>query len=317
VVRFSSSIGFISLRPEQHSVRATYHGPAVRRPRLGRRLDHHRRRRGERHPTHHHLPLDEDPQRVLRRPPPRRAEFVLASRDKLYHLSNRALDTLLAILDNPKSSPAVLLRTSMFILQRPQMPKTGWSMPEPSPDPDGKKLLDSAIIEQDYDSLPGLYNIERDEPAETGAPAESAPPEPPPPAESPVPPPLDPAECIEMLHDSPDYEDVAPAAGDPAPAASSNPPVYPNIGLYVYKALGQRTSEDPPVYPNIVKAYLRGPRSIAFCWPPRPIRAIHARLHRRTDHRRRQEAGLRRAVALVDQETNKKRTAVAGPQAIS
>src|ERR1022692_4776110 len=91
-----------------------------------------------------------------------RAEFVLARRDDLYHLSNRALETLLAVLDNPTSSPAVLLRTAMFILQRPQLPKTGWSMPEPAPDPDGKKLLDSAIIEQDYDSLPGLCNIERD-----------------------------------------------------------------------------------------------------------------------------------------------------------
>ena len=75
----------------------------------------------------------------------------------------------------------------MFVLQRPQLPKVGWSMPEPSPDPDGKKLLDSAIVEQDYDSLPGLYHIERDEPAE------AAPPESPPPAESPVPPPAEPA----------------------------------------------------------------------------------------------------------------------------
>jgi transposase-like protein len=54
-----------------------------------------------------------------------RAEFVLASRDKLYNLSNRALDTLLSVLDNPESSPAVQLRTAMFILQRPQLPKTG------------------------------------------------------------------------------------------------------------------------------------------------------------------------------------------------
>jgi len=51
----------------------------------------------------------------------------------------------------------------MFILQRPQMPKTGWSMPEPAPNPDGEKLVDSAIIEQDYDSLPGLSGIERQE----------------------------------------------------------------------------------------------------------------------------------------------------------
>ena len=37
-------------------------------------------------------------------------------------------------------------------------------MPEPAPNPDGEKLLDSAIIEQDYDSLPGLYSIEKDDP---------------------------------------------------------------------------------------------------------------------------------------------------------
>ena len=104
-----------------------------------------------------------------------RAEFVLARRDDLHHLSNRALETLLAVLDNPKSSPAVLLRTAMFILQRPQLPKTGWSMPEPAPDPDGKKLLDSAIIEQDYDSLPGLCNIEREDPeSKTESSAESS-----------------------------------------------------------------------------------------------------------------------------------------------
>jgi hypothetical protein len=54
---------------------------------------------------------------ALHRP---RAEFLLATRDKLYDLSDHALDSLLAVLDNPKSSPAVRLRTAMFILQRPQ-----------------------------------------------------------------------------------------------------------------------------------------------------------------------------------------------------
>ncbi len=136
-----------------------------------------------------------------------RAEFVLARRDDLHHLSNRALETLLAILDNPESSPAVLLRASMFILQRPQLPKTGWSMPEPAPDPDGEKLLDSAIIEKDYDSLPGVHGIDRypdpypDESAPTQS--ESATSEPPP----------DPAAtaCNTMQHDSGNSGDVAPA----------------------------------------------------------------------------------------------------------
>jgi hypothetical protein len=135
------------------------------------------------------------------------------------------LETLLAVLDNPKSSPAVLLRTAMFILQCPQLPKTGWSMPEPAPDLDGKKLLDSAIIEQDYDSLPGLCNIERDiqtddpapaesvtpteTPSETKTPVESATSDPPSALESPVPPPADVTPCNQMQHDSQNCDDVA------------------------------------------------------------------------------------------------------------
>jgi hypothetical protein len=140
-----------------------------------------------------------------------RAEFVLARRDDLYHLSNRALETLLAVLDNPKSSPAVLLRTSMFILQRTQLPKTGWSMPEPAPDPDGKKLLDSAIIEQDYDSLPGLCNIERDDPAET-------PPQPETPTQT-APKIADATGCNRMQHESGFFsppDEPAAAADGPA-----------------------------------------------------------------------------------------------------
>jgi hypothetical protein len=159
-----------------------------------------------------------------------RAEFVLARRDDLHQLSNRALEILLAILDNPKSSPAVLLRTAMFILQRPQLPKTGWSMPEPAPDPDGKKLLDSAIIEQDYDSLPGLSNIERDIPREdptgtdpeTEIPAETVTYESAPPPEPPLPPAPDATPCNAMQHDSEICDDVelAPA---PQPELDSCP----------------------------------------------------------------------------------------------
>ena len=139
-----------------------------------------------------------------------RAEFVLARRDQLYHLSNRALDALLSVLDNPKPSSPVQLRAAMFVLQRPQLPKTGWSMAEPAPNPDGNKLVDSAIIEQDYDSLPGLYHIERD----SDPPAESADSEPPPPPEPPLPPPADASPCNTMQHDSPIFEDVTPP--DPA-----------------------------------------------------------------------------------------------------
>jgi len=152
-----------------------------------------------------------------------RAEFVLARRDDLRLLSNRAVETLLAILDNPKASPAVQLRAAMFILQRPQLPKTGWSMPEPAPDPDGKKLLDSAIIEQDYDSLPGLCNIEREDPAEEESPAESATSGLPPPPESPAPPAQDASPCNQMQHDFEICDDVASAPAPHRPGLHSCP----------------------------------------------------------------------------------------------
>ena len=152
-----------------------------------------------------------------------RAEFVLARRDDLFQLSNRALETLMSILNNPRSSPAVLLRTSMFILQRPQLPKTGWSMPEPAPDPDGNKLLDSAIIEQDYDGLPGLCNIEKDpenEAEEPAVAAESTTSEP----ESPA---AEAPECNEMQHENEICDDVAwprrPYRDALLPGAASRP----------------------------------------------------------------------------------------------
>ena len=82
-----------------------------------------------------------------------RTEFILARRDDLHYLSNRAMETLLAILDNPRSSPAVLLRASMFILQRSQQPGKGWLMPEPVPQPDGITVTDSATLENQAANL--------------------------------------------------------------------------------------------------------------------------------------------------------------------
>ena len=86
-----------------------------------------------------------------------RAEFVLSRRDDLQYMSDRALESLIAILDNPGAPPGVLLRVAMFILKRPQT-KTGWCMPEPVPEPGRQKLLDSVLIEHDYDNLPCLQN---------------------------------------------------------------------------------------------------------------------------------------------------------------
>jgi hypothetical protein len=83
-------------------------------------------------------------------------------------------------------------------------------MPEPAPDPDGNKLLDSAIIAQDHDSLPGLSNIETNMQTDDPAPADSATSEPTPPADA--------TPCNQMQHNSQNSDDVAPA---PSAAALS------------------------------------------------------------------------------------------------
>jgi hypothetical protein len=81
-------------------------------------------------------------------------------------------------------------------------------------DPDGKKLLDSAIIEQDYDSLPSLYSIERDDPPEAPQETES-------PAESDC---FQPLSCNAMRHDFENCDDVAPALRHPGPHSCPVPP---------------------------------------------------------------------------------------------
>jgi hypothetical protein len=109
----------------------------------------------------------------------------------------------------------------MFILQRPQLPKTGWSMPEPAPDPDGEKLLDSAIIEQDYANLPGLCNIERDPETDDPAPSPAATPAA---AEAPA----DVTPCSRMQHDPEISGDPAPLTAPPqGPLSCPAPPVDP------------------------------------------------------------------------------------------
>jgi hypothetical protein len=130
-----------------------------------------------------------------------RTEFVLSRRDDLHYLSNRAMETLLAILDNPRSAPAVLLRASMFILQRSQTPGKGWFLPEPLPQPDGPTLTDSAVLENESSRLAALDAFEPEpveEPASTASDATEcdtsqretenatvAPPAPPEPCEAP------------------------------------------------------------------------------------------------------------------------------------
>jgi hypothetical protein len=56
-----------------------------------------------------------------------RHEHAVTVRDKLQALTTLALETLEAILKNPKSSPSVLLRATLAILTR-----KNWNLPAPS-----------------------------------------------------------------------------------------------------------------------------------------------------------------------------------------
>lgn len=80
-----------------------------------------------------------------------RAEFAISRRDDLHYLANRAIETLLAILDNPRTSQAVHLRTSMFILQQNQKAGKAWFLPEPLPELDADPGQDIALLPGDIE----------------------------------------------------------------------------------------------------------------------------------------------------------------------
>ena len=100
-----------------------------------------------------------------------RAEYTLTLRDDLRELSEQALRSLMQLLTDPLSSPAVRLKASMFILNRPEFPKQGWAMPIPLLEPeDGCELTeDNPVIAEDYQRL-------REGGAQPAQASESAPP---------------------------------------------------------------------------------------------------------------------------------------------
>ena len=75
-----------------------------------------------------------------------RAESALARREQLQLLDSRAIDALLGILVNPKSSPSVLLRAAKFVLERKQSSKAAWCMTGPDPASAGDAIPDSSAF---------------------------------------------------------------------------------------------------------------------------------------------------------------------------
>jgi hypothetical protein len=71
-------------------------------------------------------------------------EYTAALSDGMRDLAARAIETLRSLLDDPKASPSVRLRTALAILQRPHFPKPGWHMPVRIEPPQEQQLVDSS-----------------------------------------------------------------------------------------------------------------------------------------------------------------------------
>src|ERR1700694_5152718 len=81
-------------------------------------------------------------------------EYVETLQDGLRDLATRAVETLRNLLDDPKTPPAVRLRTALAILQRPHFPKPGWHLPERIESPREQQVVDGLKeIKADYDAM--------------------------------------------------------------------------------------------------------------------------------------------------------------------
>jgi hypothetical protein len=78
-------------------------------------------------------------------------EYAAILADGMRELAARALETLHKLLDDPKASPAVRLRTALAILQRPHFPNPGWHMPVRIEPPQEQQLVHGfAEMQADY-----------------------------------------------------------------------------------------------------------------------------------------------------------------------
>src|SRR6202049_2764911 len=81
-------------------------------------------------------------------------DYVETLQDGMRDLAARAVETLRNLLDDPKTPPAVRLRTALAVLQRPHFPKQGWHLPERIETPREQQVVDGlAEIKADYDAM--------------------------------------------------------------------------------------------------------------------------------------------------------------------
>jgi len=81
-------------------------------------------------------------------------EYVAILSDGMRDLAALALATMRSLLEDPKTPPAVRLKTALAILQRPHFPQPGWHLPERIEEPRERQVVDNlAEIKADYDAM--------------------------------------------------------------------------------------------------------------------------------------------------------------------
>jgi hypothetical protein len=81
-------------------------------------------------------------------------EYVAILSDGMRDLAALALQTLRSLLEDPKTPPAVRLKTALAILQRPHFPNRGWHLPERIEEPREQQVVDNlAEMKADYDAM--------------------------------------------------------------------------------------------------------------------------------------------------------------------
>jgi Helix-turn-helix domain/SEC-C motif len=92
-------------------------------------------------------------------------EYVAILSDGMRDLAALALENLRSLLEDPKTPPAVRLRTALSILQRPHFPNRGWHLPERIEPPQEQQVVDNlAEIKADYDAMRMTEAMQPDQP---------------------------------------------------------------------------------------------------------------------------------------------------------
>jgi AcrR family transcriptional regulator len=109
------------------------------------------------------------------------ADYSRLVRERLNRLSQKALSRIDGLLDDPKTPPAVVLRTALAILERPASAGNHWILPEPA-EVETNVRTDSAEPE-----IAPAKNAESEKlPNEANSSAAAAPAPQPPPSETPA-----------------------------------------------------------------------------------------------------------------------------------